>query len=66
MTSNRPGVSTTMAASASISTCSACSCGCRAVACANRSSQNGIVWMIPFDFVALQIRPLRVAASSHA
>jgi hypothetical protein len=37
-----------------------------AVAWANRSSQNGIVWMIPFDFVALQMRPLLVAASSHA
>ena len=34
--------------------------------CANRSSQNGIVWMIPFDFVALQMRPERAAASSQA
>ena len=59
ITSNRPGLSTTIAASASISTCSACSCGWRAVACANRSSQNGIVWMIPFDFVAEQMRPDR-------
>ena len=66
ITSKRPGLSTTMAASASISTCSACSCGCWAVMCAKRSSQNGIVWMIPFDFVALQMRPERVSASSHA
>ena len=34
--------------------------------CAKRSSQNGIVWMIPFDFVAEQMRPDRFAASSHA
>ena len=61
ITSNRFGSSTTAAASASISTCSALRSACCAVACANRSSQNGIVWMIPFDFVALQIRPLRVA-----
>ena len=66
ITSKRPGLSTTIAASASISTCSESSCGCWAVACAKRSSQNGIVWMIPFDFVAEQMRPDRLAASSHA
>ena len=66
ITSNRPGLRTTIAASASISTCSASSCGCWDVAYAKRSSQNGIVWMIPFDFVAEQMRPDRVAASSHA
>jgi hypothetical protein len=31
---------------------------------AKRSSQNGIVWMIPLDFVAEQMRPDRVAASA--
>ena len=33
---------------------------------AKRSSQNGIVWMIPLDFVAEQMRLDRVAASAHA
>ena len=33
---------------------------------AKRSSQNGIVWMIPLDFVAEQMRPERFVASSHA
>ena len=66
ITSKRWGVSTTAAHSASIRTCSAFRSGWRAVACAKRSSQNGIVWMIPFDFVALQMRLERVAASSQA
>ena len=66
MTSKRPGWRTTIAASASISTCSVWSCGCLEVTAAKRSSQNGIVWMIPLDFVAEQMRPDRVAASSHA
>jgi hypothetical protein len=66
ITSNRPGSRTTMAASASISTCSLRSCAYWDVTWAKRSSQNGIVWMMPLDFVAEQMRPERFAASSHA
>ncbi len=60
ITSNRPGSRTIIAARASISTCSLSSCGWADVTWAKRSSQKGIVWMIPLDFVAEQMRPERV------
>ena len=66
ITSKRPGSRTTIAASASISTCSDVSPGWRSSAAAKRSSQKGIVWMIPLDLVAEQMRPERSPASRQA
>ena len=52
MTSRDSGARTTRAQSASISTFSTSTAGWSAATSSTTSSQNGIVWMIPFDLVA--------------
>src|SRR4051794_28361968 len=66
MTSSDSGARTTRAHSASISTRSTSMPGWSAATASTTSSQNGMVWMIPFDFVAETTRPPRSFARAKA
>ena len=66
ITSSDSGALTTRAQSASIRTRSTSTAGCSAATSSTTSSQNGIVWMIPFDFVADTRRPSRSSARRKA
>src|SRR4051794_1527224 len=65
-TSSDSGARTTRAQRASIRTRSTSTPGWSAATASTTSSQNGIVWMIPLDFVAETTRPLRSFARSKA
>ena len=66
MTSSRSGAWTIRAARASTCICSLWTSGYSVATSAKISSQNGIEWMSPLDFVAEQTREDRVRASSKA
>src|SRR4051794_15895831 len=66
ITSSDSGARTTRAHSASIRTRSTSTAAKSAATASTTSSQNGIVWMSPLDFVAETSRPLRRAAGAAA
>ncbi len=63
MTSMLRGARTALAASASMSTFSSSTPPARSHDLATTSSQKGMVWMMPFDFVAEMSRPERPGAT---
>ena len=66
MTSKRAGSRTSLAHSASMCSWSQATPGAAAARSRTSSSQNGMVWTIPLDFVAEVRCPPRRAASANA